>query len=110
MQTLLWLSNDQNPLEDNRLNYSPIGKDVFIVWLKSYDEFVEYLDRPYPMPDGVCFNYDLGEEKTGYDAAKYLIHMCVNMKLKLPKCSVYSDNPIGRKKIETLLENFLTHH
>lgn len=106
MKTLLWLDDYRNPFENDWLNFSPIGKDVDVIWVKSYNEFVEYLNRPIPLPDAICFDHDLGEEKTGYDCAKYLVDMCINMKLKLPKWNCQSANSVGRDNIDSLLNNY----
>ena len=103
MKTLLWLDDYRNPMENDWLNFSPIGKDVEVVWVKSFDEFVDYLNKPIPLPDAICFDHDLGEEKTGMDAAKYLVNLCNNLRLKLPKFNSQSSNPVGRENIMSYL-------
>lgn len=105
MKTLLWLDDYRNPFENDWLNFSPIGKDVDVIWVKSYEEFIEYLNNQQ-LPDAICFDHDLGEEKTGYDCAKYLVDLCMNMKLKLPKWNCQSANSVGRYNIDCLLNNY----
>lgn len=116
MKTLLWLDDCRDPYANpDWLVFSPIGKDVDVIWCKSYDEFVDYLNQHVPLPDAICFDHDLGDpmaddngqnEKTGYDCAKFLVSMCQNMKLKLPAFNSQSSNPAGKERIISLLNNF----
>jgi hypothetical protein len=46
------------------------------------------------------------EEKTGYDCAKWLVDYCIDNQANLPDYLVHSANPIGKKNIESYLENF----
>lgn len=123
--TLLWLDDYRDPLDQNVdwMIFSPIGRDVDIVWVKSYDEFCTYLDNN-PMPDGICFDHDLGDEqsyvnisaneitheKTGYSAAKYLVEKCIGTHTRLPKFNSQSSNPVGRENIISYLNNFIKHN
>ena len=43
------------------------------------------------------------QEKTGYDAAVWLVEYCLKNKLELPSWNVHSANPIGRRSIEQYL-------
>lgn len=103
---LLWLDDYRNPYENDWLIFSPIGKDVDVIWLKSYNEFIEYIEQN-GIPDGICFDHDLGEEKTGYDCAKWLVEYCMDNGLSIPKWNVQSSNPVGKDNINGLLNNFL---
>lgn len=110
-KTLLWLDDYRDPTTGNWLNFSPIGKDVDVVWVKSYDEFVDYLNQSQPLPDGVSFDHDLADmkdtqEKTGYDCCKYLIDLCINLRVKLPVCSCHSSNPVGKANIDSLIASY----
>ena len=107
MKTLLWIDDVRNPLENDWLVFSPIGKDVDVVWVKSYDEFVDYLTRADRLPDAICFDHDLGDGKSGYDCAKYLVGFCMDRGLKLPVWNCQSANPVGRENIDGLLNNYL---
>jgi hypothetical protein len=107
MKTLLWIDDIRNPLENDWLVFSPIGKDVDVVWVKSYDEFVDYLNHADTLPDAICFDHDLGDGKSGYDCAKYLVEFCMDRGLKLPKWNCQSANPVGRENIDALLNNYL---
>ena len=103
---LLWLDDYRNPYENDWLIFSPIGRDADVIWLKSYNEFIEYIEQN-GMPDGICFDHDLGEEKTGYDCAKWLVEYCMDNGLSIPKWNVQSSNPVGKENINSLLNNFL---
>ena len=107
MKTLLWIDDVRNPLENDWLVFSPIGKDVDVVWVKSYDEFVDYLTRVDKLPDAICFDHDLGDGKSGYDCAKYLVDLCMNRRLKMPEWNCQSANIVGRENIDALLNNYL---
>ena len=71
----------------------------------NYEEFVDYLERK-GLPDFISFDHDLGEDLSGYDCAKYLVEYCLEHQLPLPDYQVHSQNPVGKEKIERLLENF----
>ena len=59
MKKLLWLDDVRNPFENDWLNFSPIGKNVEVHWVKSYDEFIKWI-TDNGVPDAVCFDHDLG--------------------------------------------------
>lgn len=73
--------------------------------VKSYFEFTEFILQNR-LPDFISFDHDLGEEKTGYDCAKWLVNFCMDNNLQLPEFSVHSQNPVGKENIQLLLENF----
>jgi hypothetical protein len=97
--------------------------------VRSYDEFVNHISEN-GIPELVSFDHDLGiehiryyfdngghdnppdpinadfEEKTGYDCAKWLVDYCIENQIDLPNYMVHSANPIGKKNIESYLENF----
>ena len=42
--TLLWLDDCRDPHTYNYLaRFSPIGTDVYVVWVKNYDEFENFI-------------------------------------------------------------------
>lgn len=134
MKVLLWLDDTRDPSEikDGILHwlvFSPIGDPNKVVWVKSYDEFVNYIEIA-GLPDGICFDHDLGiptqlkfrskglskrasrkkaseTEKTGMDCAKWLVDYCIDNKKMLPKYNIQSANPSGKANIDGLLKNFL---
>ena len=93
--------------------FSPIGRDCNIVWVKSYDEFCDYI-KNNPMPDAICFDHDLGTEgnwrtfeENGYAAAKFLVNEIIGTKRRLPIYASQSSNPVGRENIISYLNNFV---
>lgn len=128
MKKLLWLDDYRNPMEGQWLVFSPITlEDLEVFWVKSYKEFTDWITEN-GLPDAICFDHDLGlevafkarskgmskrksrllkkEEKTGYDAAKWLVDYCMNNDLKLPLYNIQSANPVGKENIDKLLINF----
>lgn len=111
-KTLLWLDDWRDPSVNDWLIFSPIGRDVDVVWVKSYNEFISYILNSDKLPDGISFDHDLADidsdknEKTGYDCAKWLIDYCINLKLKLPICTSHSSNPVGRERINSLILSY----
>lgn len=100
------------------------------VWVKSYDEFVKYIQEN-GLPDMYAFDHDLGgnsydlwhkhggykdkeinyddyDEKTGYHCAKYLVDYCLDNNIRF-KGEVYShsQNTVGRENILGILKNFV---
>lgn len=89
--------------------------------VRSYDEFVAYI-KANGIPDIISFDHDLvGEhykslfkdpkkhileegfiEKTGYDCVKWL----VKNDYKIKQYACHSMNPIGKKNIMCLLDNW----
>lgn len=92
---ILWLDDIREPydFEDD------------VVWVKNYEQFVDAIQST-PFPDLICFDNDLGEEKEGYDCAKYLVDYCMDNNIKLPKWYIQSANAVARKNINSLLSNF----
>jgi hypothetical protein len=96
----------------------------------NYDDFVEYIELN-GVPKFVSFDHDLGDtamdeyfknvatkgtldydnikEMTGLDCAKFLVEYCVDKNQPLPEYLVHSANPVGKKNIESFLENAKKH-
>lgn len=112
VKKILWLDDYRNPNEwmDYVKIPCPIIKEPCnIVWVKSYNEFVEYINI-CGLPDAIGFDHDLADdslnEKTGYDAAKFLVDYCLENNADLPEFWSQSTNPVGRENILRLLNNF----
>jgi hypothetical protein len=126
---LLWLDDIRDPHTQGWLVFSPIELPCKVVWTKSYKEFTNWIVNN-GLPDGVCFDHDLGEEHynlkddtdclswdeyyqrgdrqmTGYDCAKWLINYCIDNKKTLPKYNIQSANPVGKNNIDGLLKNYI---
>ncbi len=134
---LLFLDDLRDPEEDQWKKwleqYSPIEQPYKIIWVKSYDEFKEFIDL-HVFPDAICWDHDLGgimkkelvakgmskrkakivrqemNLPTGYDCAKYLVELCLDHNLPLPKYAIQSANPVGKENIDMLLKNYNKHY
>lgn len=116
MKTVLWLDDYRDP-NAKCVNsgffytwiemYSPFGEEkVDVVWVKNYNEFVEYITKNN-LPDGICFDNDLGQIKEGYDCAKWLVEYCMDNHLSLPKYAIQSSNSAAYINIDNLFKNFI---
>jgi len=121
-KTLLWLDDIRNPNTANWLDYSPIEKPFKTIWVKNYNEFVEWIEQN-GLPTAICFDHDLEPDiingdpmkpwectieyaKTGFDCTKWLVDYCMDNNRSLPKYNIQSANPIGADNINGLLTNF----
>lgn len=83
--------------------------DTGWIVVRSFDECTEYLWEN-GIPDVISFDHDLGIGPTGYDVAKWIIEKNLDGKLDIPEnfsYYIHSANPIGKKNIQTLLDNFM---
>ena len=87
-------------LDDMRM---PRNQDWTIV--RSYQEFIDWVTNN-GVPDYISFDHDLGEEKSGFDCAKWLCNYCLDSHIPLPEFSVHSANPVGRENIESIMNNY----
>ena len=74
-------------------------------WAKTYEEATTLIDYCTICKGGIdliCFDYDLGEDKTGYDIAKYL----VDNHIPVEEYKVHSVHPAGIKNICDLLNHY----
>jgi hypothetical protein len=102
--------------------------------VKNYNEFIKWITKN-GLPELISFDHDLGDtlytsahlrndsekskewqdaqvhtEKTGYECAKWLIDYCLDNNLKCPKFYCHSMNPVGRDKINSILEQFTNYY
>jgi hypothetical protein len=96
-------------IDDERF---PSSKDYDMIIARSMEE-VKNLVSDLGMPSFVSFDHDLGaDEPTGYDIAKWMVDMDMGGAAKFPgpfRFYVHSQNPIGKKNIESYLTNYLAH-
>ncbi len=92
----------------------PLPDNTYIL-ARSYNEAITYVLN-YGIPDFVSFDHDLGSDQkenllpSGYDFAKWLVEQDMNFNYMFPtnfKFYVHSANPIGKKNIESYLNNYL---
>jgi hypothetical protein len=103
-KTLLWVDDFRNP---NKLEWKKecVINNSSVVWVFNYKSFCNYISIN-GLPTAINFDHDLGEKKTGYDCAQWLVNYCLDNNLKLPLWAVHSSNPIGRDNINSLLNNY----
>lgn len=107
---IIWLDDIRNPFDPNirwvsrTMNIRDLDEYLHIVWCKTFEEFVEEVQKS--MPDAICFDHDLGDGKSGYDAAKWLVDYCLETGKLPPAFYCQSSNPAGRDNIMGLLNNF----
>lgn len=115
----LFLDDERYPGQVTWIKFA-VGPYVIV---RSYDEFVKYITEN-GVPSVVSFDHDLadqhykamasgsndyGPEKTGYDAAKWLVALCQDNDLEFPEYYVHSMNPIGARNIQSYIENAVRH-
>ena len=127
----LFLDDIRNPkdgigLVPSNLNKFYWANDWTVV--RTYEEFVSYITEN-GLPDFISFDHDLADEhyvaymelqkgkieesvpteKTGYQAAKWLVDYCVDNSVLIPEYIVHSQNEVGKKNIQSYLENAKKH-
>ena len=98
MKKLLWLDDFRNPRDYLQGDYD-------LAWVKNYDDFCTYINTN-GLPDIICFDHDLGQEKSGYDCAKFLVSYCQSHNLDIPQFDIQSSNTVGKENIRSLLNNW----
>ena len=98
MKRLLWLDDFRNPADY-------VTGDYDITWVKNYDEFCSFINE-HCLPDIICFDHDLGEEKTGYDCAKFVVDYCQQHNLDIPQYDIQSSNIVGKDNIRSIMNNW----
>jgi hypothetical protein len=91
--------------------------------VRNYQEFVDIITLR-GLPKFVCYDHDLNDihyghglqgddipydsytEKTGYDAAKWLVEYCMKKGVKHPPYVVHSMNPVGKQNIISYVESY----
>lgn len=110
MKTLLWLDDIRNPNDTPK--YVPNAHEI--IWVKSYYEFIDWIEQRNNVPDIISFDHDLADvnssvEKTGYDCLKWLINYCYDNNFNLPEIFFHTDNTVGKTNMETYLNNAKKH-
>ena len=127
------IPEDAIGLVPSNLNQLYFENDWDIV--RNFLEFCNYIQK-FGLPDFISFDHDLADdhyndlfsdknlsipnsdivlkydeysEKTGYECAKWLVDWCFDNSQKIPKFVVHSANPVGKKNIESYLNNADKH-
>lgn len=117
MKTLIFLDDERNFEDVTWVNYPQFDK---VITLRQYHEFENYIDNLVikgSKLEGLYFSFDhdLGledaewcQEMTGHDCAWYLVELMseVGTNPNTVNYFVHSMNPIGKKNIEGLLDNY----
>ena len=116
----IFLDDERNPWN---VTWCDIRRDYHYNIVRSYDEFTGMIKTLGYLPDYISFDHDLADqhyghglkndkipydrynEKTGYDAAKWLVDFCIDRGLKFPDYTVHSMNPVGRTNIIEYISN-----
>lgn len=113
MSYKLFLDDVRDPKEFAKIHPLPLGPWIVI---RSYIDFCRVIESK-GVPEYISFDHDLAEdvlptsaEKTGYDCALWLCDYCLAFKRPLPEYGVHSMNPVGKRRIEALLESFEQNH
>ena len=86
-------------IDDMRL--PPKAQGDWTVVSRSYDTAIMAIEKYKDEELYISFDHDLGEEKTGYDVAKYLVENSISAHYQ-----IHSANPVGRFNIEQLLQHY----
>ena len=67
---------------------------------------LEETEPLFDLQDIVCFDHDLGTEKSGLDCARYLVNYCQSHNLDIPQYDIQSSNVVGKDNIRSLMDNW----
>lgn len=95
MKTILWIDDIRKPTD-----YLDLTKAHKIIVAYNYESAIEALSDY--IFDIISFDHDLGEDKTGYDIAKYIVENNIN----IGGFNIHSMNVVGRKNIRDLLTHY----
>jgi hypothetical protein len=115
----LFLDDCRQPNECTHYMHHRIGKENFVYleeWdiVRNYDEFVEYIKKNAGNISYISYDHDLADvhynpmtqqesfeyqEKTGYDAAKWMKEYYEKHNLDFPRMYCHSQNPVGTRNI-----------
>ena len=106
MTFYFWI-DDERPIPENIIRYS-IDNKVSMVQCVTFDEAVSYFTKFVTSDDDyiIDFDHDLGEGKSGYDFAKWLLEN----EVRPESFHVHSMNPVGAKNIYQLLTHYGWHY
>lgn len=120
----LFLDDIRVPYDVFKTTINPLyeDNDSWVI-VRDYYQFIEWVTNN-GVPDFISFDHDLSfehylpenqsegieytqlEEKTGYDACKWLCDYCLDKGIPLPNYYVHSANPVGKQNINSYMENF----
>ena len=95
MEKLLYVDDIRKP---NIIRYSTYSYEIIVS--RNYDDAINMLNMC--KFNAIDLDHDLGEEKTGYDIAKYI----VEHQIPLVGFRIHSANPVGKFNIQQLLTHY----
>lgn len=98
----LWL-DDKRPVVEAWYHIKPPCKIDAWIGVDSYSSCIEriMIFQRKNIKFHISFDHDLGEKKTGYDVAKYIV------KNEIPcTFSIHSMNPVGAENIRQLMTHY----
>ena len=107
----LFIDDERNPMDVKWLSYDLTARYRNDDWLiaRNIAEVSELICQ-FGMPSFISFDHDLGNnEPTGYDIAKELVEIDLNLNFKFPNnfdFAVHSKNPVGKANIEAYMRNY----
>lgn len=101
----IWLNNTINALEYDWSKFNTTRTNVEVIRIHNYDEFENYIIAN-GLPEGICFDHDLGGEKTGFDCTRFLTRYCMNYALPLPQYAFQLSDPHGQISMELILQRY----
>lgn len=87
----LWVDDQRSPPSE------------FNAHAETYGEAIKYLESGKVV--AISLDHDLGEEKTGYDVARWIEEKAFQGVIPRIRWSVHSENPVGRARIAQALHN-----
>lgn len=81
--------------------------------VRNYEEFTKTIDSiGLENIETISLDHDLGllsdgDEKNGYDCAKWLVDISMDKEIQLPQIFVHSSNPVGCLNIIKYVNNYL---
>ena len=93
---ILFIDDIRNPFD-----YIDNVDGVYVVTARNSHDALEAL-KEFAF-DIVFFDHDLGEDRTGYDIAKWIVENNINIKQGF---KIVSSNPVGRFNISQLLNRY----
>lgn len=128
---LLFLDDVRVPKDAFEHTNQPIFLNHKWEIVRNYDEFIEWIINN-GLPNFISFDHDLADshytpfhlwndyekskeyqeaqihqEKTGFECAKWLVEYCISNRLRCPEFFCHSMNPVGKDKINSLLNQFI---
>ena len=74
------------------------------IWAKSYKTAVLFILKYKDKIAHISFDHDLGEEKTGYDIAKFIEYGAFLRVMPVISWHIHSSNPVGSENIRRAMQ------